>query len=707
MNAHQQAVLDLIKDRNTPAIVRLRNKVTEPFSAEDIDEIEKAILDEITPAHRLDKLLPAAYALIAELDSTAASVRFRPVAYQYPQYNNVLADGFRTAEENFREARSWLERRASIRAQRPNGDASPVLLLAELVVSLVVEFQVLSKDTISALMESLRDGRVVSTDRHVAIPVSLGVGHQEHAMDRWIVVPANRRELLEHLRGDDDVMLMLSRLNSHRSPNDGLAEFESELANAGADAIPITLDRLIEAARQLAILHMPTAVVAHRAGITISHALRLDVMERVGRLRPVPRFPVATLRNGSQAVDDAEDPDPEDEVPPPAWLNKLRAAVKRDGIEAPELNKLAKGDDVCGRRVAEYVLYLDGKQFGASTIHRYAFLIANRLMPRLKDSDPTGLDEDKWEDLVEQILDDDAFYRRRRYSEDRAIAPIEYSRPLLRALRSYVTYLNQRNQAPGGMGSFLPSSGIVRVESALVTVDEFEAALDYLRGSDVDAGYLSDAAVTALILGFRLGIRRAECQYLRVCDFGPPVAPEEAAAANLHLRVRPWMLHKLKTSNARRDLPLVVLIPPDELAIVLRFVNKARKRGANAHLFAGIRDTSKVLKFDRVIALLEEAFRGRGTKPLVPDFHYHLLRHSFANMCLLRLSPHLGPVARQILRHHPKTLELIKDTDGFRMALLATDRVQGTDLQAIALLMGHGSAATTVEHYIHILDWWT
>jgi len=73
----------------------------------------------------------------------------------------------------------------------------------------------------------------------------------------------------------------------------------------------------------------------------------------------------------------------------------------------------------------------------------------------------------------------------------------------------------------------------------------------------------------------------------------------------------------------------------------------------------------------------------------------------------LRLSPHLGPVARQILRHHPKTLDLIKNTDGFRKALLTTDKVRGTDLQAIALLMGHGSAATTVEHYIHVLDWWT
>lgn len=77
-----------------------------------------------------------------------------------------------------------------------------------------------------------------------------------------------------------------------------------------------------------------------------------------------------SIRNGSQVVDDAEDPDPEDEVPPTVWLNRLRAAVKRDRIEAPELNGLAKDGDACGRRIAEYVLHFEGKKFGASTIHR-------------------------------------------------------------------------------------------------------------------------------------------------------------------------------------------------------------------------------------------------------------------------------------------------------------------------------------------------
>jgi hypothetical protein len=33
-------------------------------------------------------------------------------------------------------------------------------------------------------------------------------------------------------------------------------------------------------------------------------------------------------------------------------------------------------------------------------------------------------------------------------------------------------------------------------------------------------------------------------------------------------------------------------------------------------------------------------------------------------------------------------------------------RVTEVDLQAIALLLGHGSAATSLEHYLHVLDWY-
>jgi hypothetical protein len=32
--------------------------------------------------------------------------------------------------------------------------------------------------------------------------------------------------------------------------------------------------------------------------------------------------------------------------------------------------------------------------------------------------------------------------------------------------------------------------------------------------------------------------------------------------------------------------------------------------------------------------------------------------------------------------------------------------IRGSDLAAIALLMGHGASATTCEFYLHVLDWY-
>jgi integrase len=183
----------------------------------------------------------------------------------------------------------------------------------------------------------------------------------------------------------------------------------------------------------------------------------------------------------------------------------------------------------------------------------------------------------------------------------------------------------------------------------------------------------------------------------------------------------------LKTSNAERDLPLKVLVPPDELEEVLAFVKKAREAGgARTRLFYSRRNVKKGMKFDDVITLLQSAFRGKeGDRFRVPKFHFHLCRHAAANIWLLKLWPELHEVGTMILHNHEvppsdseagvsegkdklpnhnQTIQWISDP-GFREKLFGT-RILGSDLQAIAHLLGHGSGAVTVEHYLHTLDWY-
>jgi integrase len=381
-------------------------------------------------------------------------------------------------------------------------------------------------------------------------------------------------------------------------------------------------------------------------------------------------------------------------------------------------------------------------------------------------------DQIAWEDLIEQVLDDDAYYHRRRYSRsidreaaagqgegkanmadaesggnaaespvadavdssaqtprtpsaDRDRDAADYSRALLKALGNFIAYLNRGKQASEELTAKLPAAGMILVDATMITVDEFQQALDWFEGPNVSQSqvHLRKAARVALILAFRCGLRRAEIAYLRVSDFDRPMPNEDLETADLRLRVRPWLLRKLKTANALRDLPLGMLMPVEELREVLDWVDAVRtKGGGNALVFHKTdakkkSDYAKPMGFDSVVEALTEAFtknvkgrRGKGRPPIVPDWHMHQCRHAFSNILLLRLWPELHEFASQAFRYHPQTLAWIAGAgtgpEQFRMDLFGVG-IRGSDLQAIALLMGHGASATSCEHYLHVLDWYT
>ena len=458
------------------------------------------------------------------------------------------------------------------------------------------------------------------------------------------------------------------------------------------------------------------------------------------------------------------------------WMQELRRLVKADSYDKTGLQELKRTGDFCGKTLAGYALYLIGKKrFEESTVHKYVFLIANRLMLKLAGEDEVRArekweallgDQVAWEDLIEQVLDDDAYYHRRCYSRsidpevaagqgesevnmtdaesggntaespvakavdssaetpraptaDRDRDAADYSRALLKALGNFIAYLNQGKQASEELTAKLPPAGMITVDATMITVDEFRQALDWFEGpnSNQSQVHLRKAARVALILAFRCGLRRAEIAYLRVCDFDRLTPGEDIETADLRLRVRPWLLRKLKTANALRDLPLGVLMPVEELREVLNWVDAVRtKGGGNALVFHKIdaekkSDYAKPMGFDSVVEALTEAFTKnvKGRPPIVPLWHMHQCRHAFANITLLRLWPELHGFASQVFRHHPQTLAWIAGQEAnperFRLDLFRIG-IRGSDLAAIALLMGHGASATTCEHYLSVMDWY-
>ncbi len=113
------------------------------------------------------------------------------------------------------------------------------------------------------------------------------------------------------------------------------------------------------------------------------------------------------------------------------------------------------------------------------------------------------------------------------------------------------------------------------------------------------------------------------------------------------------------------------------------------------------------MKFDRVVQILKSVFEGKAGERIHGNFHFHLLRHSAANLWLLKLSPGLHEVAQHVFANDAETLLEIANGEKFRLDLIHTTEIRGEDLQCCALLLGHGSASVSIHHYLHVLWWWT
>ena len=203
---------------------------------------------------------------------------------------------------------------------------------------------------------------------------------------------------------------------------------------------------------------------------------------------------------------------------------------------------------------------------------------------------------------------------------------------------------------------------------------------------------------------FRCGLRRAEIAYLRAFDFDRLMPCEDLETADLRLRARPWLLRKLKTANALRDLPMGALMPDGELRGSAGLGRRCAKQRRGRRYDVSCRWREEEVRLHRAngFRIGGECADGyvhqkvKGRPPIVPDWHMHQCSHAFSNVTLLWLWPELQEFARQALRYHPLTSAWIAGTqpEQFQLELFKTG-TRGRDLEAIALLMGHGASATT------------
>ncbi len=173
--------------------------------------------------------------------------------------------------------------------------------------------------------------------------------------------------------------------------------------------------------------------------------------------------------------------------------------------------------------------------------------------------------------------------------------------------------------------------GLLSVDSKIITLEQYSEARRILRSNSDDAREWMDsdvrhAAEAMMILGFRCGTRRMEAHGLEVDDL--------TDRSSAWLWIRPTEARQLKTSNAKRQLPLHdTLIPENELEVLYSWKEKRIRLGVSSecpYLFAIPELTAngdtvqRQIPVHKMVSLIHRALR-RATEDR--SLHYHHLRH--------------------------------------------------------------------------------
>ena len=252
-------------------------------------------------------------------------------------------------------------------------------------------------------------------------------------------------------------------------------------------------------------------------------------------------------------------------------------------------------------------------------------------------------------------------------------------------------------------GVFVVSGrGGSRVDANVIGIATYKLAINELRSTNQSR--LDQAVLEALCrvagLGFFASLRRSEAIGLTLDDV--LIGGDE-----VFIDVRPNPFRLLKTNNARRRLPLHILMPADELKDFRLWVESRREQEGDGSrpifpMFTrpkGVRDTDPRLAF--IVAALQAATGD-------PFFRFHHLRHSFSTWQVVQFW-----VAEQRALHAAIPdwfLYTEDDLERWTKAKPLRDRSLGSThtnrraLLQVSHFMGHGSADITLGSYVHLLD---
>ena len=230
---------------------------------------------------------------------------------------------------------------------------------------------------------------------------------------------------------------------------------------------------------------------------------------------------------------------------------------------------------------------------------------------------------------------------------------------------------------------------------------EYEQALSLLL-SDEDMSpeeQFTNAAV--LILCCRLGLRREEIRRLKLRDFS---IEDRVLYVRTHRILEETVRVKSKSGNRR--IPYALFFNAQELQILESCIERAKgQKNKSIPLFFDPINSKQIRQMDSHFSRVIEALK------LVtgdPDMRLHDGRHthiSFTASALVlddKQSDTIAKVVKEWLR-----IDIFSNFQKqFMETTVATPSTRHALLPALALMVGHSNAATTLSSYTHLLEYW-
>jgi integrase len=476
---------------------------------------------------------------------------------------------------------------------------------------------------------------------------------------------------------------------------------------------------LIEAAQTVAYLELPPIVACYAGRGLVSHSVPMPVIRRTTH-QDWYENPFQAPRIAPRAFEQPHKKQPVSEQFaefPPDWLEPLRLKMRSTNLKEFAIGVNSLKNDLTQsplvRRLADFAQALltqrnrSNKLRPLSVIRRTVREAAMGIGPFLADeSDPVDLSCEGLEHLYELALANRTGSESTASGRNRAKG----------ALRDFDAYLKVCYGKSAREDSLLggPVEILGAVDANFITPTEYNKVLDRI---DRDISLRQNPARLRIVrllvnLGHRAGLRRLEALHIKIRD----VLLEKVGTDLLgpaELLVRPSESHRLKSNNAKRRLPLEILLSPNELGELKEwYADRTSQSGVKTsdYLFGNVDgiDDFDVLPqtvFKTINGFLQEVTNTRDTaKPV----HFHHLRHGFCTLGLLRFltSPEMTDIP-DCLPGCEGLMEWLQSDEVFAPAKLYRQHLPLPTRKLAYLmsgLMGHGSPATSMT-YTHCLSW--